>query len=128
MGRPLEIYHTLVEFRGCAPDVDDQSLLIDVARQAAESVGATTLGETGVSYGDHGTTVIVFLAESHIVLTTWPEHDLVLGDILLCNPQMDEDLVVARLTEGLAPDGGVHVQKVMRHIGSERPDPAPPRD
>ena len=37
----------------------------------------------------HGVTAVLVLAESHILVSTWPEHRLALVDILLCNEAMD---------------------------------------
>src|SRR3954453_18437596 len=77
----------LADLYRCDPVMDDPGALVTAARTAAESVGATIVGEYEVRYVPHGLTVAVFLSESHIVLTTWPEHRLTLVDILLCNPE-----------------------------------------
>ena len=36
---------------------------------------------------------VLFLAESHILVSTWPEHKSALIDVLLCNDTMDPEVV-----------------------------------
>jgi S-adenosylmethionine decarboxylase len=106
----------LVDFYRCDPIMNDPAALAAVAKTAAESVGATIVGEYEMRYTPHGSTVAVFLAESHIVLTTWPEYRLTLVDILLCNPQMDHAAVAATLRRHICPDGEMKVHEVRRRI------------
>jgi S-adenosylmethionine decarboxylase len=93
------------------------------AMAAAEAVGATVVGESTVRYVPHGLTVAVFLAESHIVLTTWPEHRLLLIDTLLCNPDMNPDVAIDAIVQLLCPSGEVVRQRIPRRI-ADRPGEA----
>jgi len=83
------IRHLLIDASGCTSLLDDPEGLIAAMRAAAEQVGATEVGETGARYVPHGVTAVLFLAESHILVSTWPEHGLALADIQFCNPEMD---------------------------------------
>ena len=67
----------------CEAGIEDADALMAAAIAGAAAVGATVVGESTVRYVPHGLTIAVFLAESHIVLTTWPEHRLLLIDTLL---------------------------------------------
>ena len=58
----------------CEAAIEDAEALMAAAIAGAAAVGATVVGESTVRYVPHGLTIAVFLAESHIVLTTWPEH------------------------------------------------------
>ena len=106
----------LVDLYHCDPIMDDPAALAAVARTAAESVGAAIVGEYEVRSTPHGNTVAIFLAESHIVLTTWPEYRLTLVDILLCNPQMDHAAVADMLARKICPNGRMKVHEVRRRI------------
>jgi len=106
----------LADLYGCGPIMDDPAALAAAARSAAQSIGATIVGEYEIRYAAHGLTVAVFLAESHIVLTTWPEHRLTLIDILLCNPNMDQRAVAAALKERICPTGEMVVHEARRRI------------
>ena len=113
------ISQVLAELYDCTPLIGDEHKLIEVAKASARSVGATVVGEYAVSYVPHGFTVSVFLAESHIVLTTWPEFRLVLVDVLLCNASMNPHLVLDKIKESLCPSGVAVVHEVPRKIHSE---------
>ncbi len=110
--------HVLAELYGCLATIDDENALAAAARAAAESVGATVIGEYQVRYAPHGLTVAVFLAESHIVLTTWPEYGLTLVDVLLCNPAMDYNSVISRIKKSICPDGTMTEHRVPRNIAA----------
>jgi S-adenosylmethionine decarboxylase len=111
----------LGELYGCGPAIDDEAALLAAAKAAAAAVGATVVGETAVRYVPHGLTVAVFLAESHIVLTTWPEHRLTLVDVLLCNPEQSHEAAIRAIAERLCPDGEVRLHEVGRFIAATPP-------
>ena len=110
--------HALAEMYDCLPVIEDEVALVAAARAAVQSVGATIIGEYEVRYVPHGLTIALFLAESHIVLTTWPEYRLLLLDVLLCNPQMDFHRVVAEIRQRVCPDGEIAVHEVGRKIAA----------
>ncbi len=112
----MRIRQVLADMRNCGTAIEDEVRLLEAGIAAAKSVGATIIGEHAQRYVPHGITLILFLAESHIMLTTWPEHRMVLADILLCNPDMDEDRAVEELARRLCPDGLVERSYVTRHI------------
>jgi S-adenosylmethionine decarboxylase len=111
--------HVLAEMYDCAPVIEDEAALAAAAREAAELVGATVVGSHQVRYVPHGLTIAVFLAESHIVLTTWPEFRLTLVDILLCNPEMDYRRATAEIKKRICPDGHITVHEVPRKIAAQ---------
>jgi S-adenosylmethionine decarboxylase len=110
------IVHALAELYGCPPVIEDATALAEAAKTAARSVGADTVGEFQVRYEPHGLTVAVFLAESHIIITTWPEHRLALIDVLMCNSEMDYKQVVRQIRERICPDGDLVMHEVPRNI------------
>jgi S-adenosylmethionine decarboxylase len=110
--------HVLAELYDCLPLIEDEASIAGALKSAAQSVGAGIVGEFGVHYIPHGLTVAVFLAESHMVLTTWPEHRLALLDVLLCNPAMDYDFVVAEIKERICPNGEMVIHRVPRKIAA----------
>jgi len=83
------IRHLLVDASGCSSLLDDDEGLVAAMRAAAAHVGATEVGEGRARYVPHGITAVLFLAESHILVSTWPEHELALVDIQFCDLQMD---------------------------------------
>ena len=109
----------LAELYECPDVIHDAQALAEAAKSAAQSVGASIVGEYEVRYVPHGLTIAVFLGESHIVLTTWPEYRLLLVDILLCNPQMDPRKVIDRINARICPDGKMAVHETPRRIAAQ---------
>ena len=111
--------HILAELYGCPDIINDAKALAEAAKTAAQSVGATIVGEYEVRYVPHGLTIAIFLSESHIVLTTWPEYRLLLVDILLCNPDMDPRAVVEQIQKLICQEGQMIVHEVPRRIAAQ---------
>lgn len=70
---------------------------------AATHLGVTVVGELAVPYQPHGLTCVLVLAESHLVVCTWPEHRLAHIDLFTCRAD-------APPAEALAP--------IMQALGS----------
>jgi len=115
---PMVITQVLAEFYGCVtPALHDAAALTAAAHAAVTSAGATVVGQAEARYVPHGLTVALFLAESHMVLTTWPEHRLLMVDVLLCNPDMDCYGVLKQLRRTVCPYGTLVTQEIRRAIG-----------
>ncbi|HET9511955.1 MAG TPA: adenosylmethionine decarboxylase [Sphingomonas sp.] len=76
---------------------------VDAAMRAAvAAAGATLLDLRLHGFGEgQGVTGIALLAESHISIHTWPEHDYAAADIFLCGSRHDLDAACSALTHGL---------------------------
>ncbi|MEQ8966813.1 MAG: S-adenosylmethionine decarboxylase [Azospirillaceae bacterium] len=105
------------ELRGCGAAISDEAALRDAAVAAARSAGATVIGDHAQRYAEHGLTLVIFLAQSHVMLSTWPEYDLILADVLLCDDTMSVDGAIDALAARLCPDGTVVRSSVERRIG-----------
>ena len=88
-----QIPHLLIDAFECIGPLDDIEHLRRAMHAGAERVGATVVGQSECRYVPHGITAVLFLAESHILVSTWPEHKTALVDVLLCNDQMDAEVV-----------------------------------
>ena len=75
---------------------------INILRKAAESAGAKVIEIHCTTYTIHGFTTVALLAESHIILTTWPELDYASINIYLCNPEMDHTIVIDNIFKYLS--------------------------
>ena len=112
----MRIRQLLVEARRCAADLDDAEALQALLRAAAKAVGATEHAASTARFVPHGVTAILILAESHLLISTWPEHGLALVDLLLCNDSMDPLDAWAVVRAGLEPTDEV-LQEVVRTVG-----------
>lgn len=71
----------------CAGDMlNDTSHALERLREAIRSVGFQDLSEAKHDFDGEGYTLAIILAESHVVIHTWPEYgNLVLADLSVCN-------------------------------------------
>ena len=78
--------HLLADFYGVASEtLNDTSLLNECLIQAAGCCGLTPLGVPRLHpFEGGGVTGFLLLAESHIALHTYPEHNFMTLDILSC--------------------------------------------
>jgi S-adenosylmethionine decarboxylase proenzyme len=83
------------------PEIAKES--IGILKKAAESAGATVIEIHCTTYTIHGFTTVALLAESHIILTTWPELNYASINIYLCNPEMDHSVVLDNIFNYLQP-------------------------
>ena len=109
--------HYIIEFFG-ARSLEDCEPVQTVLREAAELAGAVVLDENIHDFGEgQGVTGVVVLAESHISIHTWPEHNYAAIDVFMCGDRVapersldhlraffqPESERVDRLQRGLAP-------------------------
>ncbi|MBI3894122.1 MAG: S-adenosylmethionine decarboxylase [Candidatus Wallbacteria bacterium] len=93
-----------VDCHGCQGDLDDALSIEAALRRGSEAVGAVVLGASCTRYQPIGTTVFLPLAESHAMVTTWPEHRFALVSILLCNDKMRPQTILEAVLAHLKPE------------------------
>ncbi|MDK4682084.1 adenosylmethionine decarboxylase [Kingella negevensis] len=78
--------HAFLDLYGCPTHMLTNATTLETSlRQAAEHVGAHILSAHFHTFGGHGgVTGVVLLAESHITVHTWVEHQYAAVDIFLC--------------------------------------------
>ena len=64
--------------------IDDPQTLKEVLIGAAKASNSTVLETTIHKFSPQGITGVVLLAESHIAIHTWPEHNYVAVDVFTC--------------------------------------------
>ena len=88
-----------------ACDCDDRLLtsgtdVIDLLRELVERSELEPLASQYHDFDGGGTTAVVLLAESHLVVHTWPDDDrLVVVDLSVCNHSTDNRAKADRLGE-----------------------------
>ncbi|WP_299322499.1 adenosylmethionine decarboxylase [Parasphingopyxis sp.] len=101
---PYDGRHVLADFHGCTARLDDIGLVERALRAASDAAGATILDLNLHHFGDgQGVTGVALLAESHMSIHTWPEHDYAALDLFLCGRQHNIDAALAVLADGFAP-------------------------
>jgi len=77
--------HLLLELRKCNSKLlDDLEFIRQAMTVAAKGAGATIVGESFHQFDPRGVTGIVAIAESHLCIHTWPEHNYAAVDIFTC--------------------------------------------
>ena len=75
--------HLILELQECRPDLlDDLDYVQQTLLEAAESTGATIIGNTFHKFSPQGVTGVVAIAESHVCIHTWPEYGYAAADHL----------------------------------------------
>ncbi len=84
----------------------DEATAIGLLTELAQACGATLLRIETHEFGSgHGLTAIAVLAESHISLHEWPEHEFIAFDVFVCG-EADPEPAIALLRERFP---GAHV-------------------
>jgi|TARA_B110000196_G_C21149600_1_gene668716 S-adenosylmethionine decarboxylase len=99
--------HLIIEFRG-ASNLTDHTVAKDVFKRAIEAANATLLNINLHSFKtedmqEAGFTGVAILAESHMSIHTWPEHNYAALDIFMCG-DADPLLAIPTLKEHFKPE------------------------
>jgi len=111
--------HYVVDFSGCDVALLGNPDRIEwTARRACEAAGATIVGECVTRFVPHGITVVLVLAESHLVVSTWPEHQQIMCDFLLCAEGLYSDRLLAELEAAFCGTSPAEIRYVERRFGA----------
>src|SRR5262245_61075313 len=92
-----------VDAYGCNGPLNDATRLLAVTERGVRKSGATVLASVPATYQPHGVTVAIILAESHVVVSTWPEFSFCAVDILLCGRAQDARAIWTELSKFVRP-------------------------
>jgi S-adenosylmethionine decarboxylase len=116
----MTIRQLVIDATGCSGPLADAAAITAAMRGGAMKVGAQIREESCATYVPHGVTAVLILAESHVLVSTWPEHGLALVDVLLCNDRMDPHEVWATIAAVLRPSDA-RIREIERRIGTPEP-------
>ncbi len=121
--------HLTADLRGCAagqPVMTETATLRAVCLEAVTRAGLSAVGElfhrfVPAPQGDgapSGITGVVLLAESHLVVHTWPEIEAATLDVYVCNLGADNSARAEALLEALvASFAPAHVERHAQRRG-----------
>ncbi len=93
---PLGKLH-LAELHGCQANLNDIQLIKSSTLNAAREGKLTVVNELTHQFAPHGITCVLVLAESHLSIHTWPEHNYVAIDLFTCNLETDGPAILEML-------------------------------
>ena len=78
-------WHVVAELNGLSFEIlNDAGYLADLLKRAIEYAGLTLLSVHTHKYEPQGVTVLAIIAESHLMIHTWPEYGYASVDIYTC--------------------------------------------
>jgi S-adenosylmethionine decarboxylase len=105
--------HAIYDITGCEHIEASAEQIMAAMRKTAEALGCTIRTQLIEPFQPHGATFVLILAESHIILSTWPEHRLAHIDVFTCRALIKPAQAIQPLLRVL---GGqvTHTQQVPR--------------
>lgn len=93
--------NAVYDLTGCTRADLKPTDLITAMRTAVSRLGCTILGELPVAFQPHGTTCVLVLAESHLTVATWPEHQLAHIDLFTCRADTEPGQAIRPIANAL---------------------------
>lgn len=97
------IRELIVDAYGCKAELSNPKEIEKAARRALEGEGATVVEVSYHQFQPHGLTLCLILKESHFIISTWPEFQMAIVNIFLCNSDMDAQRVWKKFSTSLKP-------------------------
>ncbi|HPS28419.1 MAG TPA: adenosylmethionine decarboxylase [Candidatus Paceibacterota bacterium] len=108
--------HFLMDFWGVDAELlDDKKRILAILVTAAEKTHSQILGFKAHKFSPHGLTAVLLLAESHLSIHTYPEHNFAALDVYTCGSHTTPEKGVMYLKASLKPKTFT-IQKVKRGL------------
>jgi S-adenosylmethionine decarboxylase len=95
------VIHRVFDVAECRTATLGIDEVLALMRQCAEGLGCTVRAELGEQFQPQGVTCVLVLAESHLVVTTWPEHRFATIDLYTCQADVEPTVAVRPLLDAL---------------------------
>ena len=94
--------HLLLELKDCNTGLlNDIEYLRRTLTEVAGHIGATVIKDDFYQFTPQGVSGVIIIAESHISIHTWPEHNYAAVDIFTCGDVIEPKNAVRLLVEKL---------------------------
>lgn len=115
--------HVLFELWGCNGDVDRPEAFRAAIPEIIAAIDATLLHLHVHRFSPQGVTGLAVLAESHLSLHSWPEHDYLAADVFTCGERVDP-LRAGPVLQRLFEPAEMHVLEIERGADAANRGPA----
>ena len=106
--------HLLCEYYECdSSKIDDIEIISDALITAANKCKVTILEKSFHKFSPQGVSGVVVIAESHISIHTWPEHNYAAVDFFTCSEVCDTELIIDYL-KNIFGSKRCETNKIMR--------------
>lgn len=106
--------HLVLELWGCS-NLNSPAVVEQALRDVVKATRVTLLDLRVYPFSPVGVTGVAVVAESHIMIHTWPEHSYAAVDIFTCGEERDLSAAIEAIREHFTPDR-VQVMKIVRGI------------
>ncbi len=114
-------YHLVADFFDCdRSKIDDIAFVRFAMLEAARIANATIITDIFHSFHPQGLSGVVVIAESHIAIHSWPEHNCVAIDIFSCSEKMRPEYAIEYLKSAFAAQRTL-IKKTDRGVLLEPP-------
>ena len=93
--------HSIIDIYDCKCNIDDISLIKDILITSAREAHLHVVDLVFHKFDPVGISGVLVLAESHIAIHTWPEHNFVSVDAFTCGTKMDPSNVILLIKDKL---------------------------
>lgn len=112
--------HVMIELWDCNPAINQPEAVRAAIYEAVREIGATLLNAHVHAFSPQGVTGVATLAESHLALHSWPEHNYLAADVFTCGDHLNPQALIEVLKQRFEP-GVVEFKEWER---GRRPTPA----
>ncbi len=103
--------HLLLELKDCnAGLLNDIEYLRIVLSDVARQIGATVIQDSFYQFTPQGVSGVIIIAESHISIHTWPEHNFAAVDVFTCGDVIEPKNAVQPLAEKLKAKSTCYIE------------------
>lgn len=106
--------HLVLELWGCR-NLNSEAIVEQALRDVAAATDVTLLDLRVYPFTPIGVTGVAIVAESHIMIHTWPEHGYAAIDVFTCGDERDFTGAIEALREHFTPER-VQVMRIVRGI------------
>ena len=106
--------HLVLELWGCS-NLNSPATVEAALRDVVEATGTTLLDLRVYPFAPIGVTGVAIVAESHIMIHTWPEHRYAAVDVFTCCEERDLSAAIEAVREHFTPDR-VQMMHIVRGI------------
>lgn len=103
--------HVLIELNDCNKELlNDIEYLRTVLSDVARTIGATVIKDAFYQFTPQGVSGVVIIAESHLSIHTWPEHDFAAVDVFTCGDVIEPRDAVKPLSDKLRAGSTTYIE------------------
>ena len=110
--------HYILEMYDCDRLIDTEAFARLAIKEAAERGFTEVINIISHTFSPYGVTTLCLIAESHISIHTWPEHDYVACDVFTCGDKANARKACESLIGSFRPERH-SMMRISRGIETE---------